>query len=98
MAITRKPKLPNYSNDIDVIINKGGSVSGESNIKRKDYKNSMTLRLPHFLLDQINEILSEKLIPTPRHTWILEAILEKIEREQAKLSIEKQQNANLLGV
>ena len=84
MTITRKPKLTNHKDKIDVIIDKGGSVSGETKINCKGYKNSMTLRLPHFLLDQINEILSEKLIPTPRHTWILEAILEKVQRERGK--------------
>lgn len=84
MTITRKPKLINNKDKIDVIIDKGGSVSGEIRTKCKSYKNSMTLRLPDFLLDQINEILSKKLIPTPRHTWILEAILEKVQREQDK--------------
>ena len=84
MTITRKPKLINHKDKIDVIIDKGGSVSGGIKTSGKSYKNSMTLRLPHFLLDQINEILSEKLIPIPRHTWILEAILEKVQREQGK--------------
>ena len=84
MTITRKPKSINHKDNIDAIIDRGGSVSRESKVKIKENKNSMTLRLPNFLLDQINEILSEKPIPTPRHTWILEAILEKIEREQAK--------------
>ena len=84
MTITRKPKLINHKDKIDVLIDKGGSVSGETKINCKSYKNSMTLRLPHFLLEQINEILSEKLIPTPRHTWILEAILEKVQRELGK--------------
>jgi hypothetical protein len=84
VTITRKPKLINHKDKIDVLIDKGGSVSGETKINCKSYKNSMTLRLPHFLLEQINEILSEKLIPTPRHTWILEAILEKVQRELGK--------------
>lgn len=85
MAIARKPKSINHVNAVDLLINKGGSVSGENKLKQKsdDKKlNPITLRLPNSLIDQIEEILLKKIIRKPRHTWILEAILEKIDKEQ----------------
>ena len=82
MAITRKPKAaPPATVNVDALINKGGSVTqlaaGES-AQRPIY---VQLRLTTELVDRIDQSLQGRPIKTPRHTWLLEAIHEKLKRE-----------------
>lgn len=82
MAISRKPKATEKTQkepDINALINKGGSTA-ETSIKREREK-PILIRLPSDTLKQIDEIVSLKKIKTPRHTWLLEAVFEKLERE-----------------
>ena len=83
MAITRKPKKNTEIADLDVntLINRGGSsAQTEINQKRLGEK-QVALRIPYPMLEKINKSLQQKTIRMPRHTWILEAIAEKLERE-----------------
>lgn len=82
MAISRKPtatektvKEPN----ITALINKGGSTAETSTKEEKE--KPILLRVPSEVLIQIDAIVSSKRIKTPRHTWLLEAVFEKLERE-----------------
>jgi hypothetical protein len=83
MAITRRPKpTPNPAVDVEALINKGGSVAQPSNEERDVPKQAQVkLRLPTDLLAQVDQVLKGRRITIPRHTWLIEAIVEKLERE-----------------
>jgi hypothetical protein len=83
MAITRRPKLaPAPAVDVEALINKGGSVAGPSNEKTSAPKQAQVkLRLSANLLALVDEALKGRRIAIPRHTWLIEAIVEKLERE-----------------
>lgn len=84
MAITRKPKQSSGAGakpvDVDVLINKGGSVAGKNGGQEKDAV-PVILRVPEDILRKVDASVRARRIKTPRHTWLLEAILEKLERE-----------------
>lgn len=85
MAIARKPKANEKQvkeQNINALINKGGSVAedgGENEVKQSGGK-PILIRIPAEALKRIDEIVSAKRIKTPRHTWLLEAIFEKLEK------------------
>ena len=85
MAIARKPKANEKQakeQNINALINKGGSVAedaGEYEAKQSVGK-AILVRIPAEALKRIDEIVSAKRIKTPRHTWLLEAIFEKLEK------------------
>ena len=82
MAIARKPKATNKEEkavDINALISKGGSPA--TNNQKKVEEKPILLRVPSDVLERIDEIVSSKQIKTPRHTWLLEAVFEKLEKE-----------------
>jgi hypothetical protein len=84
MAITRKPK-PAASGPVDVeaLISKGGSVARqEENRPPKSKETPVVVRIPSDLLDRIDTLVGTRQLKTPRHTWLLEALLEKANREE----------------
>lgn len=84
MAVTRRPKpAPSPAVDVDALINKGGSVAQPSDQGRSAPKQAaqVKLRLPPELLAQVDQALKGRRIAIPRHTWLIEAIVEKLERE-----------------
>jgi hypothetical protein len=87
MAISRKPQAAAKSRDvvdINALIHKGGSAASEQ-VREGEKPTPLLLRLPSDLLSRIDLSVKSRRIKTPRHTWILEAIVEKLERE-AELS------------
>jgi hypothetical protein len=86
MAISRKPKQSSGAAaktvDVDALINKGGSVGGRNGGQGKE-KDAVPviLRVPEDILERVDSSVQARRIKTPRHTWLLEAILEKLERE-----------------
>jgi hypothetical protein len=84
MAITRKPKRSSGTGakpvDVDALINKGGSVAGKNGGHEKDAV-PVILRVPEDILRKVDASVQSRRIKTPRHTWLLEAVLEKLERE-----------------
>ena len=84
MAISRKPKDENApAVDVDALILRGGSVaSPEVRIgpKTKD-PTPVVLRIPTALLERIDDALEARSVKIPRHTWLLEAVVEKLDRE-----------------
>lgn len=84
MVISGKPKQKQDDNkiDVDALINKGGSVA--SNTSKQQTKNEMlvNLRLPFDVIQQIDLVVSKRRIKTSRHTWLMEAIYEKLEKEK----------------
>ena len=85
MAISRKPKpsAPEGQNvDIDALIHKGGSVAGEgATAPGRPKLMPVMLRLPPAMLAKVDAAVQTRVVPTPRTTWIMEAIAEKLERE-----------------
>jgi hypothetical protein len=87
MAISRKPQAAAKTRgvvDVHALIHKGGSVASERT-REGEKPTALLLRLPSALLTRIDVSVKRRPIKTPRHTWILEAIVEKLERD-AELS------------
>lgn len=86
MAIARKPKKTADKSqvDVDALINKGGSVAKLAESTPPDEaatEKQVALRVPVPMLAEIDNTVKQRAIRIPRHTWILEAIAEKLERE-----------------
>jgi hypothetical protein len=86
MAISRKPKRAASAAakhvDVDALISKGGSVAGKNGGQERDAV-PVILRVPEDILQKVDASVQARRIKTPRHTWLLEAVLEKLERESA---------------
>jgi hypothetical protein len=84
MAISRKPKQSSSTAtkhvDVNALINKGGSVGGKNGGQKRDTA-PVILRVPEDILEKVDASVQARRIKTPRHTWLLEAVLEKLERE-----------------
>jgi hypothetical protein len=87
MAITKKPKpsaLPvsdTSSVDVDALINKGGSIATFKKTILETDKNKtkqIALHIPIDLFEKMETVRKSRMIKLPRHTWILEAISEKV--------------------
>ena len=84
MAITRKPssaKRPSDGIDVDALINKGGTPASQVADKPQEGTVAVILRVPSEMLEQIDVSVKSRPIRTPRHTWLLEAVHEKLSRE-----------------
>jgi hypothetical protein len=84
MAIARKPHpATEPAVDVDALINRGGSSPGtpppESQAKPPT---PILLRIPTDMLEQLDAALKARPVRLPRHTWILEAIHEKLTRDR----------------
>ena len=83
MAVSRKP-VPRSTSvpvDVDSLIRKGGSVAEDEAASSSARKTiPITLRIPRGLLKQVDEFLKTRAVPIPRHTWLLEAVHEKLAR------------------
>jgi hypothetical protein len=79
MPITKKPIQNEESSEseINAVISKGGSVA---KTKQNTGSEKILLRIPNDLLNRVETALTARPLKTPRNTWILEAILEKLER------------------
>ena len=87
MAITRKPKPARAAGPVDVeaLINKGGSVAQFKAAAAADPAPTpvvpVILRLPSGILGRIDDAVKARPVKMPRHTWILEAIVEKLSQQ-----------------
>jgi hypothetical protein len=79
MAITRKPRrAADGPVDVEALINKGGTVAPKTAMNGGGQVTPVILRLPKGILGQIDAAVKSRPIKMPRHTWILEAIVEKL--------------------
>ena len=79
MTVTRKPRAKTKSAAaIEAVIAKGGSVPSKRKAKKA---HAIALRIPDDMLQRIDQLLDARAVRIPRHTWILEAIAERLERE-----------------
>ena len=89
MAITRKPKVPALSPvsgvDVDALINKGGSVATASAAPAvpSDKPVPVVLRVPAEVLERVDRLVEARAVKVPRHTWLMEAVIEKLTREES---------------
>ena len=85
MAVTRKPQptktLDPSSIDGEAVIAKGGSVARHRDVTVDTPVKTIPLRLSVTLLEQIDRAVRAQPIKMPRNTWVLHAVLEKLERE-----------------
>jgi hypothetical protein len=97
MAVTRKPVARPHDTaehtkpdeaTIRAIIERGGSVAGENNATEVE-RRLLQLRLPVALISRIDGALRSRAVPPSRHHWILEAIHEKLAREEGDEAREK---------
>jgi hypothetical protein len=82
MALRSKPQQPATDDErrINALIEKGGTVPAHSN--GDDSKPMLVqLRLPHDLIQRIDSNRKKRTVPPSRHSWILEALLEKLKAE-----------------
>jgi len=86
MAISRKPKQSSSTAakhvDAGALISKGGSVGGKNGGQERGTV-PVILRVPEDILEKVDASVQARRIKTPRHTWLLEAVLEKLERGSA---------------
>ena len=81
--LKRSPETPDIQEkEIQSLIEKGGSVAKSDEKKSKKQVVPITLRIPNHIIERIAQVIASRPIRIPRHTWILEAILEKLEREE----------------
>lgn len=92
MAVTRKPvpkasegaSLPHASEAEEArvreFIERGGKVAGEA--RPESARKLLQLRMPVDLLARVDHVLKIRAVPPSRHNWILEAIHEKLAREE----------------
>jgi hypothetical protein len=87
MAITRKPRAEEQREaQIQALIGKGGSVARRVKAAAEESANAtvpVILRIPGDTLSRVDEAVSTRKVKTPRHTWLLEAVVEKLDRESA---------------
>jgi hypothetical protein len=88
MAVTRKPtdeQMPHASLPDDPAfqqyLHKGGSAAKSQQAPPKEVR--FTLHIPGPLCQDLDQVRQARPIKISRHQWVLEAILEKIQRERA---------------
>lgn len=91
MPVTRKPvarpDMPSNEANPDeaairAIIERGGTVAGEGGRTHEVVRKLLQLRLPTSLIGRIDGVRLAYVVPPSRHHWILEAIHEKLLREE----------------
>src|SRR4051812_47731205 len=83
MAVARRPTA-RQTVDVDELISKGGSVPSEvRSVPDSDNTDNtaVPLRLPRSLLTRVDRAVARQPIKVPRNTWILHALMEKLERD-----------------
>jgi hypothetical protein len=87
MTVTRKPTSSGAINtvDIEALINKGGSVASDAEPRAQSDARAVpvVMRIPRSLLTRIDALVATRQLKTPRHTWLLEALLEQVSREES---------------
>lgn len=84
MTVTRKPKAKTAASEaqITALIDKGGSSTHDNTTQAPATRHmAVSLRIPVPLAQRLDAFLQDRLIRVPRQTWILEAIVEKLDRE-----------------
>jgi hypothetical protein len=86
MTLTRRPKPARVTTtppvDVEALISKGGSVARAGAEPATSAKTApVVLRLPPDVLTRVDRAVEARRVKVPRHTWLMEAVIEKLERE-----------------
>jgi hypothetical protein len=86
MTVIRRPKPAPVATaapvDVDTLISKGGSVARAGAEPAAPAKTApVVLRLPPDVLTRVDRAVEARRVKVPRHTWLMEAVIEKLERE-----------------
>lgn len=68
----------------EAFINKGLQVATKEASEPEAKPKNVLLTIPQSEHSRIEVVLRSRRVRIPRHTWILEAIVEKLEREEGK--------------
>jgi hypothetical protein len=74
-SVSRRPQ------DIDAVINRGGSSSAASQEEHTERERIFNLRVPESLVERVDALRKRRTGKISRNTWILEAIADKADRE-----------------
>jgi hypothetical protein len=83
MALRSKPQqqpAPDDERRINALIEKGGTVPAEEGNGSKE--KLVQLRLSSDLIQRIDRTRKKRMVPPSRHSWILEALLEKLKTDK----------------
>ena len=89
-APSLQPRTVQKAEDLDLrteaFINKGMQAHKDDAPKPADVSKptKVLLTIPVDSHARIEAVLAERRVRIPRHTWLLEAIIEKLEREEPK--------------
>lgn len=84
MTVIRRPKAKSTASETQIaaLIDKGGSSTRDNTVQAPAARNmAVSLRIPVPLAQRLDTFLQSRMIRVPRQTWILEAIVEKLDRE-----------------
>jgi hypothetical protein len=89
MAITRKPKpetrIGSRKVDVDALIERGGTVAKRTVVGDEEKQVPVILRVPEDILGKVDNCVktrrTQHRIKTSRNNWLVEAVIEKLERE-----------------
>ena len=82
-TITRKPKAQDKEAEALRIIEEGGTTTRRSQRRAAPRKRfAINLQAPADLIERVDAILQESVIPKTRTSFIFEAIDEKLRREE----------------
>lgn len=76
MAVIAKPKT------VDQFIAAGSSIPSEPTAQNDETIQPVSLRLPAAIVKEIDRVVKARRPSPSRHQWILEAIYDKLDREQ----------------
>ena len=85
MAIRSKPQQSAPVADeraVEAFIGKGGGVTKEPGESAK--RTRLQLRLPDEILKRIDAVRPKGITAPSRHDWFLQAMIEKLERDEVK--------------
>ena len=91
MAIRSKPQQSAAAADdraVEAFIGKGGGVTKATSTARKFTRHQ--LRLPNDILARIDAVRPKGLTAPSRHDWFLDAVIEKLEREETAAANRKE--------
>ncbi len=81
MALSKKLGKPEIEQpNVEALIMKGGSSGGQEAATHDISIKRVQLRVSTAVLDQIDGLVKKRAGNVSRHTWIMEAIEEKLER------------------
>ncbi len=66
--------------DIEMLIEKGGSIPGEEGMPKDEYKKFL-VRIKIDLLAAVDEAVKRDPVISHRNTWVVNAIYERLERD-----------------